>query len=127
MTNPYQVYQTQQVTTATPPELTLQLYQGAVRFLKQAIKAHQEKNWTVVNERLQRVQEIYSELLVTLRPEYEISQSLAQLYDFLIRHVREANVKKDVKKMEEALELTVELRNTWEQAMANLKEGQGSP
>ncbi|MFO7264475.1 MAG: flagellar export chaperone FliS [Bacillota bacterium] len=123
MTNPYQAYQTQQVTTATPPELTLQLYQGAVRFLKQAIQAHSEKNWTVVNERLQRVQDIYSELLITLKPEYEISQSLAQLYDFLIRHVREANVKKDVKKMEEALELAVELRDTWEQAMQKLKEG----
>ena len=126
MNNPYQAYQTQRVTTATPPGLTLQLYQGAVRFLKQAIQAHNEKNWTVVNERLQRVQDIYNELLVTLKPEYEISKSLAQMYDFIIRHVREANVTKDVKKMEEALELATELRDTWEQAINQLKEGQMS-
>ncbi len=122
MTNPYQAYQTNQVMTATPQELTLMLYQGAVRFLKQAIQAHKDKDWATVNERLQRVQDIYYELLSTLKQEYEISQSLSAMYDFLIRHVREANVAKDVAKMEEALSLTEELRDAWEQAMKQQKQ-----
>jgi len=122
MTNPYQAYQINQVMTASPPELTLMLYQGAARFLKQAIQAHQSKDWATVNERLQRVQDIYYELLATLNQEYEIGRSLASMYDFLIRHVREANVAKDLAKMEEALELTEELRDTWEQAMKQLKQ-----
>jgi flagellar protein FliS len=51
----------------------------------------------------------------------EISQTLYQLYDYMLRRLVEANIKKDINIMSEVLQMAVELRNTWEQAMLKLR------
>lgn len=123
MLNPYQTYQQNQVHTASPGELTLMLFQGAVRFLKMAIQAHEEKDWPSYNQRLQRVQDIYYELLSTLDMEQEISSQLQQMYQFIIQHLIEANIRQDLQKVQEALELSQQLRDTWQEMLQSLKAG----
>src|SRR5258708_21282432 len=95
-------YQTQAVLTASPGQLVLMLYDGALRFLSIAQEAFnmEETNFQrfeVINKNLQRVQAIIGELQATLN--YEVGGDFAvtmhRLYDFYNRRVFEANLKKD--------------------------------
>lgn len=117
MLNPYQQYANSQVNTAPPEELTLMLYKGTIKFISLAIRALDEKNFEQVNENIIRAQDIYSELLTTLNPEYPISKELSRLYDFMLYLLREANVAKDKALMKQALELSREFTETWEEAI----------
>jgi len=111
--NPYQTYSNTQAMTSTPGELTLMLYNGALRFLKQAKTAVEEKNIEQSNNYLQKSQNIIVELMTTLNMDYEVSHNLYALYDFMRNHLIEANIKKDPKKVQDVIELMEDLRNTW--------------
>ncbi|MGZ4107493.1 MAG: flagellar export chaperone FliS [Tumebacillaceae bacterium] len=122
--NPYQQYSNTQAMTATPGELTLMLYNGAIRFMKQAITNMEEKKIAETHNYLLRTQDIYSELLSGLDMKNEISHQLAPLYDFMKRQLIDANFKKDVQMVREVLELTEGLRDTWAQAIKLARGGQ---
>jgi len=105
------------VMTATPEELTLMLYDGAIKFMNQAIVYIESKNISKANAALLRAQDIFTELMSTLKEEYEISKHLHGLYDYFNRTLVEANIKKDANLVKEVIHLTKELRDTWAQAM----------
>jgi len=115
--NPYQTYSNTQAMTATPGELTLMLYNGAIRFLKQAKSAIEEKQIEQGNNFLLKSQNIIIELMTTLDMSYEVSQNLWDLYDFMRRHLVEANLKKDPRRVQDVIELLEDLRNTWAEAI----------
>lgn len=115
--NPYQQYRIDAVMTASPEELTLMLYDGIIRFLNQAKEAILSQDMQTAHEKLLRVQDILNELNATLDRSYDISSNLASIYDYLIRKVVQANIKKDVGYIDEVLEFARDLRNTWQQAM----------
>ncbi|MGI6444450.1 MAG: flagellar export chaperone FliS [Candidatus Ozemobacteraceae bacterium] len=112
-------YKKTQIETATPENLILMLYDGALRFMGQAEEAFEEKNIERISNLLVRVQAIFSELLSSLDKEKggEIAANLERLYLFFMRQLSEANVKKDPKPMLQIKPLVLDLRNTWEQAM----------
>ncbi len=116
-TNPYQQYQQNAVKSATPGELTLSLYNGKVKFIKQAILAVEKGDIETANHKIIRTQEIVSYLMDTLNPDFEISGNLLSLYDYMNRRLTEANIKKDKAILEEVLGLVKELRDTWEEAI----------
>ena len=111
--NPYQSYNNAQVMTATPGELTLMLYNGCIRFLKQAKAAMEQKQVQETNTNITRAQNIITELMSTLRMEYEISKNLMELYQFMQRHLLMASLKK----VQDIIELMEDLRNTWQEAV----------
>lgn len=115
--NPYAQYRQNAVATAGPGELTLMLYNGAVKFIRQGMKFIEEKNIEGAHNTIVRAQDIILHLNETLNMEYEISKNLALLYDYIYRHLTEANVKKDRQILTEALGLVEELRDTWAQAI----------
>ena len=115
--NPYQAYNNTSVMTATPGELTLMLYNGAIRFAKQAKMAVAERNIEQINYYSQKVQAILVELMSTLKMEYDVSQNLYQLYDFMYRHLLQANIKKSEPMFQEVIDLLEDLRNTWSEAI----------
>jgi flagellar protein FliS len=119
--NPYQTYQTNQIMLAKPEELTLHLYNGAVKFAQQAKSAMEERQIEKANELLIKVQAIISELMSTLNMEYPIAQSLMSLYDYMKRRLIECNIKKEIAILQEIEDMLVELRNTWAQAMKQAK------
>lgn len=112
-----QVYKRNQVTTASPAELTMQLYNGAIRFLDQAIEAIEQENIETANERLVRVQDIVRELEMTLDTTIEIGQQLKQLYDYMLHRLTEANIKKDLEIVQEVCELLTDLRDAWKEVV----------
>lgn len=120
--NAAQTYQTNQVTTATPAELTLMLYNGAIKFLKQTKVYIQEKKYDKAHEYFVRVQDILNELIATLNRDYPISEQFLRMYEYMLRRLVEANVRKDVAIVDEVEDFFAQFRDTWKEAMVLAKK-----
>jgi len=120
--NPYQQYQQNTVNTSTPQELTLMLYNGLVRFLKLAYQGIEEADIEKANNNIIKSQNIILEFMSTLDMQYEISEELFSLYEYMNRRLLEANIKKDKLILEEVSGYAEELRDTWAQAMKLAKQ-----
>ncbi len=115
--NSFNQYKESSIKTSTPEELTLMLYNGLVKFLMQAQNAIETNNIEKANNSILRAQAIIKEFQATLDMNYEVSEGLDSLYDYMYRRLIEANLKKDVSIIEEILGYSKELRDTWAQAM----------
>lgn len=115
--NPYAAYKNNSVTTASPGELTLMLYNGSLKFIHIAKKAIEEKNIELKNTNIQKTQAIVNELMVTLNTDLEVSQNLMSLYDYINRRLTEANIKNDLVVLEEVEGLITDFRDTWKQVI----------
>ncbi|WHH61692.1 flagellar export chaperone FliS [Petroclostridium sp. X23] len=111
------------VLSASPEELTLMLYDGALKFMNQAIIHIQMKNIEKSHMTIVRAQDIFTELMSTLNMDYEMSQNLYSLYEFINNSLMQANIKKDTDLLREMITFTRELRETWAQAMKIAKKG----
>jgi len=115
--NPYQQYRQNAVMSAGRGDLTLMLYNGAVKFIRQGMKYIEERNIEGAHNSIVRAQEIISHLNDTLNMEYELSKNLALLYEYINRRLFEANVRKEIETLEEVLGFVEELRDTWAEAL----------
>lgn len=120
--NPYQQYRQNAVKTASPQELTLMLYNGLVRFLKMACQGIEEKNIEKANNFIIKSQNIITEFICTLDVQYEVSEGLLSMYEYMNRRLLEANIKKDKEIVSEVIGYAEGLRDTWEQAMKLAKQ-----
>jgi flagellar protein FliS len=116
------IYQTNSIMTSKPEELTLMLYNGLVKFLIQAQKAIEEKNIQKSHDNLIKAEDIILEFRATLKPEYEISNSLGPLYNYMYRRLVEANMQKNGEIVTEILGYASELRDAWAQAVKKNRE-----
>lgn len=112
-----QAYQTNSVNTANPGELTLMLYNGALKFLKQSKASIAEKKWEKANEYNMRVQNIVGELMITLDENYPVAKQMLSLYEYVQSRLIEANIKKEISILDEIEGLLTQFRDTWKQAM----------
>ena len=110
-------YKTQQIMTAPPEQLTLLLYNGALRFLNESIQALEEGDMQKSHNSNLRVQDIVREFMATLDMSMEISKSWAALYEYIEYCLMEGNIKKDVILLHNAKSILEEMRNTWQEAM----------
>jgi len=122
MVNPYQQYKENAILTASPEELVLMLYNGIIRFIEEAKGAIEKKDYMAANNSIQRAQDIITELMLTLDMNYDISKNLYSLYDYMLRRLIDANVKKDVTILEEVKGFAIELRDTWSVALNKVRE-----
>lgn len=111
------VYKTQQVLTSSPQQLTLLLYNGALRFLNESILAMEQGDKQKSHNANLRVQAIVSEFVLTLDMNYEISITWAQLYDYVEYCLIQGNLKQDISLLHQAKEVLQELRDAWVGAM----------
>ncbi|KTE92001.1 flagellar protein FliS [Desulfitobacterium hafniense] len=110
-------YKNQQIMTASPEQLTLLLYNGALRFLNESILALENGEKEKSHNANLRVQAIISEFMATLDMNYEISNNWAALYEYVEHSLIEGNIKKDVQHLHNAKAILEEMRNTWQEAM----------
>ena len=115
--NAYKQYQHDSIFTATPAELTLMLYNGAIKFINQGEQFLGEGNYQNASNSILRAQDIIKELSQTLDMRYEISSNFKTLYDYILTKLLEANIKKDAEPLKEAALLVADFRDTWQQAM----------
>ena len=117
VTNPYQQYQNNSVMTATPGELTLMLYNGAIKFCNLAIEAIEQNDLQKAHQSNLRAQDIITELQATLDTKYEISKDMDRLYTFIKELLIEGNIRKESQKLADARDLIREFRDTWQQVI----------
>ncbi|ARK32078.1 flagellar export chaperone FliS [Halalkalibacter krulwichiae] len=110
-------YKQNAMKTASPADLTLMLYNGCLKFIKQANQAMESNEIEKRNIAITKAQNIIRELMVTLKTDSEVGQNMMRMYDFILNQLIEANVKSDRKALENAAELVTEFRDTWKQAM----------
>jgi flagellar protein FliS len=107
-------YRQSAVLTAPPEKLVVLLYDGARRFLAQAAAAMGEKRVDVASDRLTRAEAIIDELLSTLDLSAgEVAERLQAIYLFFKRHLAEARIHQDPKRVEDVSRLMGELRAAW--------------
>lgn len=110
-------YLEQKIMSARPEELTYMLYEGLVKFIKQGILYNEDHNVQKTHEAIMRAQAIVTELDVTLDREYDLSEGLAQMYEYMNRRLMDANLSKDTEILKEVLTYSETLRDTWKEAM----------
>ena len=115
-------YKQNSVMTATPEELTLMLYEGAIKFMNIAKYAIENKEMERVHVSLIRAQDIILELNYSLDMNYEISKNLRNLYDFVLSKLVDANINKDIVPIDEALIIVNDLRDTWKDVIRQIKQ-----
>ena len=125
-TNAYNAYKQNSVTTASPGELTLMLYNGCIKFIGLAKKAIENKNIEQRNYYIQRAQAIINELMSTLNMDIEISKQMLPLYEYMNRRLTDANIKNDTSILEEVEGLVTEFRDTWKEVIKITRQQQYS-
>jgi flagellar protein FliS len=112
---PTSAYLRDAVMTATPEQLQLMLYDGAIRFATQARDAIQARDFEASYNKLSRAQAIILEMQNGLRPEVnpELCDRMSALYSFLYRKLVDASVRRDVQDIDDALKILRHQRETW--------------
>lgn len=110
-------YQRNAIMTATPAELTLMLYEGAIKFCNIAIVAIEKKDIEKANANIKKAQAIINELRVTLDHKYSVWEDFERVYDYIARRLLEANLQKDIEIIEDALKYIREMRDAWKEVM----------
>lgn len=117
------------VLTASPEQLQLMLYDGAIRFTRQGTEGLTRKDWEEAFNGFTRAQKIVLELLSSLN--YEVDRPLctrmAGLYNFIYRKLVEASVQRNTALAQEALRLLEYQRETWLLLIEKLHGDKPSP
>ena len=119
--NPYAQYNNSKILTASPAELTLMLYEGAVKFCNIAIVALEKKDYETTNTNIQKCRNIVVELTTTLNHKYPVAEDFKRLYDYIFALLVEANMKKDMELLQRALDELRSLRDIWKEIMSKTK------
>ena len=114
----YAQYNNSKVLTASPAELTLMLYEGAIKFCNIAIMAVEKKDVQKAHTNIVKVENIVNYLQSTLDMKYPVSQDFDRIYVYLQQRLTQANMKKDPEILNEVGEHLRALRDTWKEVMA---------
>lgn len=115
-----QTYKTNAVVTQSPGKIVVMLYEGAIRFLQQAIDALEKKDYIEKGRLINRATDIILELDAVLNMEAggEIARNLRRLYRFMVVHLMQANFKKDPERIRQTIHLLKNLLDGWKQIAA---------
>lgn len=119
--NPWASYRAVATQTASPGQLVLMLFDGAIRFLECALTGFREEDvaasYQTINNNVLRAQAIIHELNVSLNMEQggDCAQTLRRLYDYFDRRLQESNLKKVPAGIEEVIRRLTTLRDAWSQ------------
>ncbi|MCI5620227.1 MAG: flagellar export chaperone FliS [Lachnospiraceae bacterium] len=123
MNNAYANYQNTRIMTASPAELTLMLYEGAIKFCNIALMGIEEKNIEKAHNNIVKVEHIIEEFQATLNHKYPVAKDFDNVYTYLLERLFEANMKKDPEILGEVLEHLRTMRDTWKEVMRLTNNG----
>ena len=115
--NAYAQYNNSKVLTASPAELTLMLYEGAIKFCNIAILAIEEKDIPKAHNNIVKVQKIVDHLRAPLDMKDPVAKEFDNIYAYLSQRLITANIKKDTEILNEILEHLRSVRDTWKEVM----------
>lgn len=123
--NGYTQYNNSKILTASPAELTLMLYEGAIKFSNIAIVAIEQKDIQKAHVNIVKTEKIIDHFRATLDMKYPVAKDFDRVYEYLQRRLFEANMKKDKEIMEEVCGHIRSMRDTWKEVM-RLNKVQGN-
>ena len=115
--NAYAQYNNSKILTASPAELTLMLYEGAIKFCNIAITAVEQKDIQKAHDNIVKTQKLIEHFRVTLDMKYPVAQDFERVYVYLEQRLVQANMKKDPEILQEVLEHLHTMRDTWKEVM----------
>jgi flagellar protein FliS len=113
----YAVYANNKVMTASPAELTLMLYEGAIKFCNIAESAIEKKDIEKAHINIMKTEHIIEELQGSLNHKYPIAKQFDDVYAYLMERLRDANLTKDSAILEEILTHLRTMRDAWKEVM----------
>lgn len=114
--NPYKQYQQQSILTMTPGELIVRLYDECLKRMNAALFHIDEGRPEEADACIRKTQQIVHYLDVSLDMQYEVSTNLHQLYDYFIRTLVQANVRKRKELLQSLIPMMQDLRDSFQQA-----------
>ena len=115
--NPYEQYNQSKILTASPAEITLMLYEGAIKFCNIAIIGIEQKDIEKAHINIMKTQRIIEEFRNTLDHKYPVAEEFEKVYVYILRRLFEANIRKDKEILEEVNEHLRSMRDTWKEVM----------
>lgn len=117
----YDQYKKTSIESVGPGKLLLMLFEGAIRNIDSAKQAIEDKDINLAHIQIIKTQNIILELISSLDMEYEISNQIFNLYEFIYYQLTVANAHKDVQLLDEIRGLLSDFYNVWDEA--NKKAG----
>lgn len=117
MNGAYAQYNNSKILTASPAELTLMLYEGAIKFCNIAIVAIEHKEIEKAHNNIMKTQRIIEEFQITLNHDYPVAKDFDVVYTYLLKRLMMANMRKDKDILEEVLGHLRTMRDTWKEVM----------
>ncbi len=117
MVNAAQIYQGNQVSTASPAKLTLMLYEGAIKFCNLALIGIEENDVQKAHVNIMKAERIIEEFKTTLNHKYPVAKEFDLVYDVIYQKLVQANIKKDTELLEDALTHLRDMRDIWKEVM----------
>ena len=115
--NPFAEYTNNKIMTASPAEITLMLYEGAIKFCNIAIIAIENGEIEKAHVNIKKTQRIIEEFRNTLDRQYKVAEDFDRIYVYLLWRLLEANIKKDKEILEEVNMHLRSVRDTWKEVM----------
>lgn len=113
----FAAYNNSKILTASPAELTLMLYDGAIKFANIAIIGIENSDIEKAHNNIRKTERIIREFDSTLDDRFEVSKDFHNVYRYLLQRLQEANIKKDKEILEEVLKHLRTMRDTWKEVM----------
>lgn len=115
--NMAQQYNRNKILTATPAELTLLLYEGAIKFCNIAQVAIEKNDTEKAHTNIVKAEMIIEELQSTLNRKYPVAEDFDNVYKYIYSLLADANMKKDTQVLDQALAELRGMRDTWKEVM----------
>jgi flagellar protein FliS len=119
--NAASAYQNNKINTATPGELTLMLYEGAIKYCNIAIIGIEERDISKANNNIIKAEKIITYLRSTLDIKYEVAKDFDNVYNYVYERLVQANMSKDKIIIEEVLVHLRDMRDTWKEVVKSCK------
>lgn len=120
--NPYAKYANNKILTASPAELTLMLYEGAIKFCNLAKIDLEKGEMGNAMHHVQRARAIITELQSTLDFKYPVAKDFDLIYTYILQLMKDCNKNHDMETLDELLVQLRDLRDTWKQVMQTAKK-----
>lgn len=120
--NGYNNYAKERILNASPAQLTLMLYDGAIKFCNIAIAAVEKGDVMKAHNNIMKVEKIIGEFRATLDFKYPVAEDFDKVYQYIMDRLIEANIKKDKDILEEVLTHLRTMRETWDEVMKHGKQ-----
>jgi flagellar protein FliS len=130
---PWDSYRKVATQTATPGQLVLMLYDGALRFLEKALTGFDHHDpllyHQTINNNILRAQAIIHEMNASLNMQAggEVASNFRRLYNYFYRRLTEANRTKQKAPVEETISRLRELRDSWAEMLRRGGDARQAP